>query len=216
MISSNPRTWIALALLILSLATIGKVCLNALAELQQGEEAFAQQNYSQAVTHYERSIQWFLPMVSIQDRAASGLWETASIYEMNGEVQKAINAYRLLRSAFYSTRSFYTPGRDWIKRCNEKISTLTAKLPPSAPNDKNKTFAERKSEAISVLNEPKPPNTAWAFLGVCGFFGWISCAVLFLFRGMTKSGGLQPRPAIFWGTGFIIFYSFWVLGLSNA
>lgn len=213
---SNLRTWIALALLLLALGTVGKVYLNATAELKQGEEAFAQKDYSLAVTHYERSIQWFLPITDIQDKAADGLWKTASHFDRVGETQNAIDAYRLLRSAFYSTRSFYTPGRNWIDRCNEKIADLSARLSSSALGDKNQTYEERKSNALSVLNKPKPPNTAWAFLGVSGFWGWISCAVLFILRGMTKSGSLRPRPAVFWGTGFIIFYSLWVLGLSNA
>ncbi|MCH8157644.1 MAG: hypothetical protein IID18_07845 [Nitrospinae bacterium] len=213
---SNSTKWITAAVLALAIGTLGKVYWNASSELKQGADAFAQNEYAEAVTHYERSIQWFLPGTGLQDRAAEGFWKTAEHYEKAGEVQNAIDAYRLLRSAFYSTRSFYTPGSDWIVRCNEKIADLTSRLPASAPAEKNKSFEQRKAEALSILNAPAPPHTGWAFLGVTAFFGWIACAALFIFKGMTRSGGLQTRPGIFWGSGFLIFYSLWVLGMANA
>ncbi|NIU44247.1 MAG: hypothetical protein GWN72_08335 [Nitrospinaceae bacterium] len=199
--------------LILSGSTIIKIYLNAQGELNQAQQRVAENELEEAVTHYERSLQWFVPALDLQEKAAQGLWDIGETYETKGEEKKALNTFRRLRGAFYSVRSFYTPGVKWITRCNEKIATLMARMPATTEKEKEKTFEQRKTEYRALLASQQPPYSKWALVSEIGFFGWVTCTLFFIFRAMTQSGDLRPRPALFWMTGFVVFYSLWILGL---
>lgn len=203
-------------ILILTIGTAAKIYLNASAELRQAEENYANRLFAEAATHYERSIRWFLPGLSAPDRAAEGLWKTASFYESQGDAENALAAYRRLRGAFYSARSFFTPGQKWIDRCNDKIAALMAGGPPFSEADKSKSFEQRKSEVFSVLAAERPPFLRWALLAEAGFFGWVACALLFIAKAVTPSGHVRSRPALFWSAALAAFYALWLWGMANA
>jgi len=168
------------------------------------------------MTHYVRSIQWFVPGLDLQESAAEGLWNAGLQYEAENNSENALNAYRLLRGAFYSVRSFYTPGKTWILRCNEKIAVLMAKQPATSDSEKTKTREERLAANLKLLAGEKPPKPLWAMLAVFGFFGWIGSALFFIITGITQSGGIRARPAIICGSSFLLFHGLWVLGLFNT
>ncbi|MFQ5449814.1 MAG: hypothetical protein ACE5E9_04260 [Nitrospinaceae bacterium] len=216
MILKNTAAIISLLVFILGFSTFVKVCWNAREELQVAERYARQNQNAQAAVHYERSIHWFVPVLDFQCRAAEGLWKIARDYEARGDTENALGTYRLLRGAFYSVRSFYTPGKQWIERSNERIATLMAMKPESAPAERTQTFDQRRNEILSLLSREKPPRPLWALLTELGFFGWVTCSVLFIFKAMTKSGGILLRPALFWTGGFVVFYSLWILGMFNV
>jgi tetratricopeptide (TPR) repeat protein len=198
---------------VLILSTLAKVYLNSRDEFILAEELVSKNNVAEAVAHYERSLQWHVPGSNLQDRAAEGLWNVAQKFETEKDFENAINAYRLLRGAFFSVRSFYTPGQDWILRCNEKIAVLMAAKPATSESEKSKSYEERLAEYRSLLARQKPPKTSGALVAVFGFLGWIACTVFFIIFAMNKSGEIQSRPALIWGGGFILFYSLWIAGL---
>lgn len=202
-----------IGLLLFGASVVLKVYINAGDEFQIGEELSASGNPQKAILHYERSVRWHLPGSSLNDKAASRMWETGGKFESEGNIEYALNTYRLLRGGFYSSRSFYTPGKDWISRCNEKIATLMAQKPAVTEADKTRSFDDRKAEYLKILSADKPPYASWAFLCEVGFFGWVTCAVLFIFRGFSKSGQFKTRQAVYWAGGFILFYGFWIIGM---
>ena len=202
--------------LILLSSLVAKVYFNARSELNLAEDHLSQNRFQQASTHFQRSLHWFFPGLDFKEDAAKGLWRIAEQYENAGDLQNAVDTYRLLRGSFYGARSFYTPGRHWIDRCNLKIAELMARQPPPSATDAQKSFAERKREYLSLLTAEKSPHANWALTAELGFSGWVACCVLFIFRGLSKSGELQSRPALIWGTGFLIFYGLWILGMSNT
>ncbi len=202
--------------LFLIISTVGKIYFNSKHELRLAEESISKNNPADAMTHYVRSIQWFVPGLNLQDRAAQGLWKVALNYEAETDSENALNAYRLLRGAFYSVRSFYTPGKSWVLRCNEKIAVLMAQQPATSESEKSKTYEERLSANWKLLNDEKPPRPFWAMLAVCGFFGWIGSALFFIMNAMTKSGEIRSRPALIWSFSFIVFYGLWILGLFKT
>ena len=124
-----------------------------------------------------------------------------------------MNTYRILRSGFYSTRSLYTPGRVWIDRCNDKIAELMAKKTPSIETEASKSFSQRKSEYLTILSKEKHPYPFWSLLAVTGFLGWASCAAMFIFKGITKTGQIIAKPALYWSGGFLLSYGLWILGM---
>lgn len=211
-----PAPLILILGLFLISSTVGKVYLNANHELKLAEEAISNNNLASAMTHYVRSIQWFVPGLNLQERAAEGLWKVGLKYEAQNDSENALNAYRLLRGAFYSVRSFYTPGKTWILRCNEKIAVLMARQPATSESEKTKTYEERLAANWKVLADEKPPRPLWAMLAVCGFFGWIGSTLLFIVNAMTQSGGIRPRPALVWSVSFLLFYGLWILGLFKT
>ena len=146
----RPSLTLFACMLIIAASGLIKIYLNAVDELEKADAFFDQKDFAQAATHYERSIRWHLPGSGLQDRAAEGLWEVASNHEAAGDHERALNDYRLLRSAFYSVRSFYTPGQKWIDRCNEKIAGLMALNPPYSEADKAKSFEQRDRKSTRL------------------------------------------------------------------
>jgi hypothetical protein len=44
--------------------------------------------------------------------------------EGQGDVTRALIAYRTLRSSFYAIAWIYSPGTEWIAKCDAKIAAL--------------------------------------------------------------------------------------------
>lgn len=200
---------------ILALLTLLKVFLNGNQEFSTAEELFSKNNYQEAITHYERAIQWHLPGSPTPALAAEKLWRISLFYESKNLTEEALKTCRLLRGAYYSTRSFFTPGKKWINLCNEKMAHWMA----SKPDLINKTplsFENRKSNFLKILQTDRPPSTFWSILTEVGFFGWVACAGLFLIKAITPTASLKPKPAIIYSTTFLLFYAVWIIGMFNV
>jgi hypothetical protein len=113
-------------------------------------------------------------------------------------------------------RSFYTPGQEWITRCNDRIATLMAAKPATLEAERSKSFEQRKTEIIQVLSRERSPVTSWSVITEIGFFGWVACGFLFIIRAITRTGSFKKRPALVWGGGFVLCYGLWVLGMFNV
>jgi len=211
-----PPTTLFLMVFLLLLVPFLKVYLNASAELEIARNFMVKNQPEKAVPHFERSIQWYVPGSSMPEQAASGLWAIGEAYEQGDRLEEALAAFRLLRSAFYSARSFYTPGQGWIERSNQKIATLMARVPAQAPAEAGQTFEERRQRALNALTKDERPRAAGAFLAVAGFFGWVSAAFAFIFRAVTPAGDLRARPAAVWASVFIACYGVWIFGMFKA
>jgi hypothetical protein len=200
---------------ILTLLMILKIYLNGTGEFSKAEELFSKNNYTQATMHYERAIQWHIPGSSTPALAAEKLWRISLFYESKNLTDEALKTCRLLRGAFYSTRSFFTPGEKWINLCNEKMAHWMA----SKPDLTNKTplsFESRKNRFLESLRADTPPFTFGGILTEIGFFGWVACGTLFLIKAITPAAGLKPKPAIIYSTGFLLFYAIWIFGMFNV
>lgn len=157
-------------LVILTLLTLLKVYLNGNEELSIAEKLFSKNNYTESTTHYERAIQWHVPGSSTPALAAEKLWRISLFFESKNLTEEALKTCRLLRGAFYSTRSLFTPGKKWINLCNEKIAHWMA----SKPDLINKTplsFESRKNRFLKNLQADRPPSTFGSILTEVGFFG---------------------------------------------
>jgi hypothetical protein len=93
-------------------------------QFSRGEQARAVGDAINAIAGYESSLHMYTPFSPFTERAAGRLWELAEELERQGERQKALIAYRSLRSSFYAVRGLTHPGTDWIKRCDERIAAL--------------------------------------------------------------------------------------------
>ena len=89
-----------------------------------GEEAFHRGDFAGAVAGYESAIHMYIPFNVTIEKSAQQLWTIGESNERLGDINRALIAYRALRSSFYASRWLVTPGMDWIARCDTKIAAL--------------------------------------------------------------------------------------------
>jgi hypothetical protein len=93
-------------------------------QFAQGEEAFRRGDFIGAVAGYESAVHMYIPFNGTVEKAAQQLWNIAEASERQGDIKRALIAYRALRSSFYADRWLVTPGMDWIARCDARIAAL--------------------------------------------------------------------------------------------
>ena len=89
-----------------------------------GEEAFRKGDFTGAVAGYESALHMYIPFHPTIERAAEKLWLIGEMNERLGDVNRALIAYRSLRSSFYAGHWLVTPGTAWIEKCDKKIAAL--------------------------------------------------------------------------------------------
>lgn len=195
---------------------VTKVYISSKEAYETAEAAFSQADYPEAIIHYERAILWYLPVGGSVDRAAAQLWTVAEILETDDK-PLALEAYRSLRSAFYATRSFYTPGQDWIDRANPKIARLMAEETNYSEADRQKSLDQKTEEALAILQRPMKPDPFWSIMLEIGFLGWVSGTLIFIWRAF-REGGTQiiVKRGLFWGSLVVLSYALWIIGMMKA
>ncbi len=93
-------------------------------QFELGEEARQRGDFSGAVAGYESAIHMYIPFHPTIEKSAEKLWQIAETNERQGDVNRALIAYRSLRSSFYADHWLMTPGKNWIERCDKKIAAL--------------------------------------------------------------------------------------------
>ena len=89
-----------------------------------GEEALHRGDFAGAVAGFESAIHMYIPFHPTVEKAAQRLWGIAETNERQGDVNRALIAYRSLRSSFYAAKWLKTPGLDWIALCDRKIAAI--------------------------------------------------------------------------------------------
>ena len=93
-------------------------------QFSRGEEAFSRGDFTGAVAGYEAALHMYIPFHPTIENAAGKLWQIGETNERLGDVNRALIAYRSLRSSFYADHWLVTPGMAWIEKCDKKIATL--------------------------------------------------------------------------------------------
>lgn len=93
-----------------------------------GQEAFQRGDFAGAVAGYESAIHMYIPRHPTIELAARQLWLLGETNERQGDIQRALIAYRALRSSFYAAKWLVTPGQAWVERCDKKIAALAPHL----------------------------------------------------------------------------------------
>ncbi|HEY6837701.1 MAG TPA: hypothetical protein VI389_03075 [Geobacteraceae bacterium] len=93
-------------------------------QFSKGEQAQAAGDVIGAIAGYESAIHMYTPASPLVERAAGKLWSLGEELERRGDRERALIAYRSLRSSFYAARWLAQPGTKWIERCDAKIAAL--------------------------------------------------------------------------------------------
>lgn len=94
------------------------------AQFALGESAQRRGDFAGAVAGYESALHMYIPFSQTIEKSAQQLWNIGESSERLGDINRALIAYRALRSAYYADRWLVTPGLEWIARCDKKIAAL--------------------------------------------------------------------------------------------
>jgi hypothetical protein len=100
-------------------------------QYSRGETALAAGDHINGIAGFESAIHMYTPFSPLVERSAQKLWSIGQEMEARGESEKALIAYRALRSAFYSAHGLTSPGMNWISLCDEKIRLLAKPVQPA-------------------------------------------------------------------------------------
>ncbi len=205
---------ISLFLLFLVVSYVG---IQGYRDYRIGEAAKAKGELTTAVTHYHRSIKWYLPGAFYVAGAAEGLWQVGMEAERKDDKVLALMACQELRSGFYAARSFYTPGKEWIEKCNQKIAALMARWETSSAQGKEQLSIEALTQRhLSILGQKDRPDYFWSIVLELGFFGWLGSTIGFAMQVFRGEKGFNGKRALGWGTLFLISYFLWITGMLKA
>ncbi|QSV47093.1 tetratricopeptide repeat protein [Geobacter benzoatilyticus] len=96
-------------------------------QFYRGEAALAARDYMAAIAGYEAAIHMYTPGSSLVESSARRLWEMGEGFEQAGDMDRALIAYRSLRSSFYAARWLVQPGKTWIAECDRKIAEILSR-----------------------------------------------------------------------------------------
>ncbi len=202
------------ALLLLSILT--KVYVEGAIEWRGAQKAEESGDFAQAIVHYQRSIQWYLPFLPRVERAAERLFSLGEARERAGDREGALAAYRVLRSGAYSIRWLVSPLQSWADRADERIIPLMAADPVKAAGSRVISPDEIKKELRAFQRAPRAPSPFWSTILILGLLLWTVTAGAFLFYGFTADGRFLLKASAPWIIGAVIGYLFWILGMLRA
>ena len=115
---------ITLTVLLMFLIVIANVRWRQQTQFQAGERGALAGDFMLALTGYESAIRMYLPFSETVETASARIWVMGETAEKRGDIERALIAYRSLRSALYGVGWLQQPGKEWIARCDLKIAAL--------------------------------------------------------------------------------------------
>lgn len=182
----------------------------------EGRRFYQEKNWKLAIREYDTSLHFYTPFSPFTGKAARGLWDIGRTFEDQGVLDWAQIAFSSLRSSFYGTRSFYTPGKKWIERCDSKIADLNTRMLLIEGSIKPDQVALEMQKQLQVLRDNRAPSVFWSFMAELGFIGWAGSALLLALEGFEKTGRIKKRTAIFWALCFLSCALIWAVSLLRA
>jgi hypothetical protein len=205
----------ALVVSVLFAAFAIRVVTSSKKELEIGQRALAKGEHEAAVVHLRRAARWYAPGSPYHVRALRELSAIGTAAEGKGDGELALSAYRAVRAAIMSTRSFYVPERARLRAANERIADLMASQPPP-PMDAGKSREALRAEHLALLSAEPGPSVFWTVVLLAGFLAWVSGAFLITTRAIDSEDRWVPREALRWGGVVVVGFGLFVLGMVLA
>lgn len=206
---------IGFLIIIMIALVIIKVYYSSFQEYKKAEIALKNNRITEAITHFERSIHFYGPFSKSVKSSIINLWEIGEKAEKAKDIDIALVAFRGLRSSLYAVRSFYTPYKEWIKKCDEKIAMLVANKEDYIARNEGKSFEERKNKVIETLQRNNAPSVGWSIFLEIGFFSWVIGTILFINKGF-ENNSFNWRKSKLFILIIILGYIMWIIGMIKA
>ena len=181
----------------------------------QGEIYLKKQQYVEAITFFDRSLHWYTPHNPYVQKSAERLWDITLQAEQKGDIRLALIAARTIRRGFYAVKSFYTPGKIWINKCDLKINELVRL---EGQQEEIQDAPDQQDKPIREGQKSRPPSTLWSIIVEIGFMGWIGSAIgfiMFAYKGDRKVK-LSAYQGVAWASLALIFFVLWIVGMMKA
>lgn len=205
---------VVFVLLALAALTL-RVAISAKEELQRADALLTDGDLDGAIQQYRRAARWYAPGSPYHVTALERLAALGAQADWQGDTRLALSAYRAIRAAIYSSRSFYTPESGRLKEANKHIATLTASLKP-ASLDGERTREELRAEHLALLEARRGPKLLWTWAVLIGFIAWVGGGYVFTVLAIDPYGHLVWRQVRRWGTVVVLGLGLLVLGLALA
>jgi len=183
----------------------------------QGVAYLDRGQYIKAVTYFDRSVHWYTPFNPYVRLSAENLWQISKDAESRGDLKLALIAVRTIRRGFYSARSFYLPGKEWIEKCDKRIEPLLAR---QQGGNRNETIGEGEGAVEAELqnHQPGAPDPFWSIILLLGLLGWIGSVIGFILKGLQKDGHgfFMIKPKLKWVALGVPFFVLWIVGMMRA
>ena len=204
-------------LLLVCLILFVKVSYYAGSEIIQGDRAYQQSDFKDAIVHYERAIKWNTPFSRSVEHAVGRLWEIGNQSEKRNDSTLALEAYRALRGGLYAIESFHRPYQKWIPKAEEKIALLMTTMASGHPPGPERHEVEQNHKRFEALLRRKETlDQGGVILTEIGFLGWIGTTVGFIWYAFGDNGEWVLRRCLVWGCGIAIFFTGWIVGMLIA
>jgi hypothetical protein len=184
-------------------------------EFTHAESKLQSGRQRESVEHYERAIMWYTPLSRDVRRSVNRLWDIGDTAEANQDASLALYAYRSLRAGLYATRSFYQPYKAWISKCDARIVRLMA-IEKAGPHADPSEVEQHRARYARMYARDVGPTLGGSILTEIGFFGWVGSTLGLIWYGLSSQGNWLWRPCVWWGSGVVVFFAAWVLGLLLA
>jgi hypothetical protein len=119
-----------------------------------------------------------------------------------------------MRRGFHAARSIYTPGTEWIKRCDAKIKELMG----VEQSRKEEGGQARPGKSEFATPGQIRPSTFWSVIVEIGFLGWLGSTVAFIVfacKGQRKAK-LLALPGLGWASLALFFFALWIAAMMKA
>ncbi len=180
------------------------------------EKYYSEANWKLAIREYDNAMHFYTPLSPYIRKSAEKLWQVGEMFEKQGKPDWANIAYGSIRSSFYASRSLYTPGKDWINKCDEKIADLNVRILIKEGSIKSEDADAEKKKHLYVMKYDRAPVPLWSVLSEIGFVGWIISVIFIIVKGFENNGKLRKKFALYGILLFILTFALWVVSLLKA
>jgi hypothetical protein len=214
------RPWrtalVALAVVVVILGAVyARVLVMARSSLVRAERSLEDGRMDDALFHFSRAAHAYAPLNPWNDRAHDRLWQIGRKAELGGDVDRALQAYRAIRSSILAARSFYTPHHERLDEANDRIARLMARQTPPAA-DRMRSESKRMLEHMELLRDAPQPDPLWSVLMLVGLAAWISACACFIVFGLTRELAVRRAPALASAAAFLAGLALWLAGMYLA
>jgi hypothetical protein len=182
----------------------------------RAEKYYASLDWKLAIRQYDETMHFYTPWSPYITKSAERLWQIGELFEKEGKPDWALISYSAIRSSFYASRSLYTPHKDWIAKCDEKIADLNVKLLIKDGSVSPADGDAEKRKQLHVLKVDRAPAPLWSVAVEASLFGWIASVMFIVIRGFDDKGKPRWRAVTHGMVSFFLTFAFWVLSLIKA
>lgn len=175
--------------------------------------ASAADDAEERIVHLGRAARMYAPGNPYSERALERLVQAGRAGEPGASTRLA--AWREVRAAILSTRSFYTPHAELLHEANGAIALEMARLeaPDAAAGPDHE---QRRQWHAARLAQDDAPSVAWSVVALCGLGLWIGAAVAFIFLGLEPEGRIRRGRALVCLAGVLMGLAAFFIGLARA